>query len=154
MPKRIFFEKCKQTLRFLLAVLLCAITAVCTLAFSLIKLSKTDGEREFFVGSASSQGLRRTELEFFELGKVTGESVYFQIDGEMLPHVLATDVAKKYRAEIVRVEYACGVYSFYAYSPLWVNGVCIDGRFVNLHIAIDLSRQCCTVGTPIIFGGY
>ena len=154
MRKGMFWAGCQQTMRFVSAVLLCAVSAIVTYTLSLVKLSKTDGEREFYVGSASSQGLCRTELAFSEIGRVSGESVYFQIETAISPQDLAKAIANDYNAEIVIEEYVCGIYGAYAYSPLWVDGVYVNGRYVNLHIAIHMEGGCGAVGAPIIFGGY
>jgi hypothetical protein len=42
--------------------------------------------------------------------------------------------------------------SYYAFSPNLPNGTQVQGKKINLHIAVSAER--CTVGTPIIFGGF
>lgn len=144
----------RMVLRLLAAWGLCAASAIAGMYFSSIRLNKTDGKREFFVGSASSQGVRKTEISMFDIGKVGGESVYFETDGTKTPSEAAEEIAKAYGAEIIRTEYVCGVYAYYAYTPLWADGICIEGQWVNLHIAIEETGERGAVGTPILFGGY
>lgn len=134
----------------------CVCMAAAIVLFSVfsIRLYSTEGERIFFVGSASSQGLQCTALRLSEIGSVGGESVYFETDGERTPREVAEEIVKTYRAEIVRTEYVCGVYSYYAYTPLWAESISIEGQRVNLHIAIEEDGRRGAVGTPIVFGGY
>ena len=118
---------------------------------SSVKLAALDGERFFYLDSASSQALCKRSLRFCELSRVRGESVHFEI-GAGEKETLAKDVAKVYGAEIVAIEEACGVISYYAYAPKFQGGVLVNGKRVNLHIAVSETQAA--VGTPIIFGGF
>ena len=128
---------------------------------SLSRFSALEGERVFFLHSASSQGLRVQTLSLKDIGKVKGECVHFDLtayEGGMyalngiLVEEFAQSIAKKYNAEIVMTEDVCGVSSFYAYTNLWKEAIYVNGRAVNLHIAVN--GTACAVGYPIIFDGY
>lgn len=115
------------------------------------KLRAIEGERVFYLHSQTSQGLRKTELELRDYAHITGESVCFT-RGEESAETLAQGIAEKYSAEILFTEEASGVLSFYCYTPIWDNGILVDGQTVNLHIAV--AEEQCVVGTPMIFGGF
>ena len=115
------------------------------------KLRAIKGERVFYLNSQSSQGLRKTELELRDYARITGESVSFA-RGEESAEELAGEIAEKYSAEILFTEEAAGVLSFYCYTPIWDNGILVNGQTVNLHIAV--AEEQCAVGTPIIFDGF
>lgn len=115
------------------------------------KLRAIKGERVFYLNSQSSQGLRKTELELRDYARITGESVCFA-RGEESAEELAGGIAEKYSAEILFTEEAAGVLSFYCYTPIWDNGILVNGQTVNLHIAV--AEEQCAVGTPIIFDGF
>ena len=115
------------------------------------KLRAIKGERVFYLNSQSSQGLRKTELELRDYAHITGESVCFA-RGEESAEELAGEIAEKYSAEILFTEEAAGVLSFYCYTPIWDNGILVNGQTVNLHIAV--AEEQCAVGTPIIFDGF
>ncbi len=115
------------------------------------RLRALSGERVFYLGSASSQGVRKTELRFSDYARITGESVRFA-RGEGKAEEIARGIAGKYGATILFCEEAAGVLSYYGYTDTWKNGVCVGGEYVNLHIAV--SETQCAVGTPIIFDGF
>lgn len=126
-------------------------------AVSVSKLSAIKGERTFFLDSASSQALMKTELALSDLGRVKGECVSFAIntfDGGRyaLSEDIATEIATRYGAEIQFIEECAEVTSFYAYTARWQDFILVGGKPVNLHIAV--SKEKCVVGTPIIFGGF
>ncbi|MBQ7912426.1 MAG: YwmB family TATA-box binding protein [Clostridia bacterium] len=115
------------------------------------KLRAIKGERVFYLDSQSSQGLRKTELELRDYARITGESVCFA-RGEESAEELAGEIAEKYSAEILFTEEVAGVISFYCYTPIWDNGILVNGETVNLHVAV--AEEECAVGTPIIFDGF
>lgn len=137
-----------------------AVAVVFSLAFvigikavSVSKLSEIKGERTFFLDSASSQALMKTELALSDLGRVKGECVSFSINVcEGIRYALSEEIATRYGAEIQFIEECVGVTSFYAYTARWQEFILVDGKPVNLHIAV--SKEKCVVGTPIIFGGF
>ena len=115
------------------------------------KLRAIEGERVFYLDSATSQGLRKTELELRDYARITGESVRFAREGKSVES-LVNEIVLQYGAEILFTEEACGVFSFYGYTDAWDNGIVVNGQTVNLHIAV--AEEECAVGTPIIFDGF
>lgn len=141
----------RNVLRFLAtSALFCA---VCSGVYvtNACRLRALSGERVFYLDSASSQGLRKTELRLSDYARIAGESVRFSC-GDEGAEVLAKRIAEKYGATILFCEEAAGILSYYGYTDTWKNGVCVGGEYVNLHIAV--SETQCAVGTPIIFDGF
>ena len=64
----------------------------------------------------------------------------------------AEDFISAYDAKLCFAEEIGGTLSFYCYSPRLKGGVILNGRKINLHIAVR--AESVAVGTPIIFGGY
>lgn len=115
-----------------------------------VLLTKTEGERIFYLDSPSSQGLMKSRLSFYDLSRICGESVFFTHDEE--PQALALRVLQSYGGEVAFVEQVGEVISYYGYAQGLGNALCLDGYTINLHIAVTEGR--CVVGTPIIFGGF
>ena len=114
-------------------------------------LSVLEGERTYYLYSPSSQAQMKDTLSVTDAFFLTGESVCFSVaaeDKENLPK----EIAELFRAELIAVESVSGVTSYYLYSTDLRGGVRVQGRKVNLHIAV--SGEACVVGTPIIFGGF
>ena len=118
------------------------------------RLSSIQGERIFFLDSASSQGLRKEKVTLLEMGRVKGECVRFDIDANEkgMAERLAQEIADKFHAEILIKEEVCGVISFYGFTPNWTEKVFVEGKAINLHVAVNGGQ--CVVGTPIIFDGF
>ena len=121
-------------------------------AVNVSRLSAIAGDRSFYLDSASSQALCKKRLSLADLARVKGESVTFTLDAAPDPDALARQIAEKYGAEILALEYAGGTVSYYCYTEKWTDGVCVAGRTVNLHIAVADTRVA--VGSPIVFGGF
>ncbi len=138
-------------LSLLTAAAIAVVLALGVYMLNSCKLRAIKGERVFYLNSQSSQGLRKTELELRDYARITGESVCFA-RGEESAEELAGEIAEKYSAEILFTEEAAGVLSFYCYTPIWDNGILVNGQTVNLHIAV--AEEQCAVGTPIIFDGF
>ncbi len=138
------------------ACILCVLLGVGVKAANVSFLSQFSGTRTYFINSVFSQALMKTELAFADLGRVKGECVSFPIssyEGMYLSsEEIAQDIADKLGAKIVTSERLSEVISYYAYAPGLQKGIFVQGELVNLHIA--LSKEQCTVGTPIIFGGF
>lgn len=122
-------------------------------------LSKIQGEHTFYLYSASSQALQKEKITLYELSSLRGESVRFSIDGNTSGNIdgnegetLVKEILEVYGGEIVLVEEACGVRSYYCYTPRISKRVFVEGKPVNLHIAIGKTQAA--VGSPIIFGGF
>ena len=114
-------------------------------------LAQIKGERTFYLDSASSQARQKEKITLAELSRVRGESVRFSID-EGAGETLVEELLKEYGGKIVLVEEACGVRSYYCYTPRISRRVFVEGKPVNLHIA--LAKTQAAVGSPIIFGGF
>lgn len=147
-----FWFRLKNFISTLAAFLTAAVILVGIWGARISRLSGIDGERIFYLYSASSQGLRAEELRVKDFPNVKGESVRFQLDGATDTETLAKELAEKYGAEILFTETACGITSFYCYTDRWTDGVTVNGEAVNLHIAVGKTQ--CAVGTPIIFDGF
>ncbi len=136
-------------MRFLKTVFaLCTCALLCALVWATgsTRLSALEGERSYYLYSPSSQAEIKNGLALWELTEVKGESVTFASDGEI------AWILELYSAEVVWIEQAGGVTSYYCHTPKWSEGARVGGRFVNLHIAVGQGR--CSVGTPLIFGGF
>ena len=120
-------------------------------ALNSCKFSAFEGERTFYLHSASSQGWQTKMLRVWELDKVRGESVRFDREGREAKSLI-NEAIKRYGASVVFFENAGGVVSVYAYTDKWDNALCVNGVLVNLHIAV--SKEECVLGSPIIFGGF
>lgn len=116
------------------------------------KLSKIDGTRTFYLDSASSQSLQKTELSFCDIFRVRGESVRFSTPHGQSSEQIAKELAERLDGEICFSEAACGTVSYYGYAPNLGEGILLYGKRVNLHIAVG--EEECAVGCPIIFGGF
>lgn len=138
-----------------------ALASVCALAFALAvglavkvgsvcQLSAIDGERTFYLYSASSQGARVEGLRLRDIGEVRGESVRFFYDGD--GEALARAIFSEYGAKILFTERCGEKICVYGYVAEWKQGVSLYGERVNLHIAYG--SGACSVGTPMIFDGY
>ena len=102
---------------------------------------------EVYYEQNSSANCARTQHPLaVKLMHVTaGESVRYA--GDCYEHI-----KEEYKGELVFCEEAAGVRNYYLYSPLLGAPVDLDGRLVNLHVAV--SSEQTAVGTPLIFGGY
>ncbi|MBQ8295869.1 MAG: hypothetical protein IJX87_05495 [Clostridia bacterium] len=150
--RKIWWWKLKTYFSALLAMSACVGTLVIVYCGNVCKFSALEGERTFYLGSASSQGLQAQTLTLRDLPYVKGESVAFSVEQGVGKEALAAEIAKKYDAEIVFTESVCGVTSYYACSERWQESVTLYGKKINLHIAV--SEEKCVVGCPIIFGGF
>jgi hypothetical protein len=135
-----------------------ALAAICTLLMVMIfcgvhatRFSAFEGERVFYVHTASSQGLRKESLQLCDLFSIKGESVRFTFEEETQEQLLEK-ILIKYGATVVFCERAADVTSYYAYTPQCKDTIVIDGVRVNLHIAFN--KEICVLGSPIIFDGY
>lgn len=142
-----FFLRLKTCMKTVVAAAIALFVFLSFSAFSVCKLSAIEGEKTFFLDSASSQGVRATELSPFQLFRVKGESVCIKTDENTLERILSL-----YDAKVRFTEKVSGVTSYYCYTEKWSNGIMINGVKINLHIAVGESQTF--VGTPIIFGGY
>lgn len=144
-------ERLKNHLKMLVATALALAFGVGVFLHNASTLSVLEGERTYYLYSSSSQAQMKDTLSVTDAFFLTGESVCFAVaaeDKENLPK----EIAELFRAELIAVESVSGVTSYYLYSTNLRGGVRVQGRKVNLHIAV--SGELCVVGTPIIFGGF
>lgn len=144
------FYRLKNFVATASALVACLAFAAFAYAKSSVALYKTDGERTFYLYSASSQSLMKTGLGLCDIPRVRGESVCFAFEQDA--EELVKSIFDAYDAEIAFTESACGVTSYYGYGTELDEPIFLDGKAINLHVAVTESR--CAVGTPIIFGGY
>ena len=141
--------QCKNCIKVWLSLLLCILFCLACRAFSVVQLYKTEGESTFYLHTPSSQALQTQTLSLFQTVCVQGESVVFTAENT---RAAAEEIVNEYKGVVLFEEEACGVTSVYAYSPMLAGGVCVNGAYVNLHIAYSQGRVA--VGCPIIFGGF
>lgn len=151
-----FFKWLKNFIKLTLAVAFSLACLFCVKSAHLSRLSFLQGERAYYLDSLSSQSLVKTKLTAWDLFRVQGESVCFEIKEEKgekgEKEAFARSLVAKLDGEILFIEEIAGTRSYYAYVPKWGQGITLYGKQVNLHIA--LSEENCKVGTPIIFGGF
>ena len=136
---------------FLSSLCLTFVVGVGLYAASVCRLDGLQGERVYYLDSASSQGLRKEELTLLDLPRIEGESVRFSLNGES-EQALVARVTGMYDATVLFVEEGAGERSYYCYTSAWNNALALQGERVNLHIAVREGK--CVVGTPIIFDGF
>ena len=134
------------------AVVACLLTGTCV--FLMHASAFAGGKSTYYLYSASSQAEIKESLKPAELVGLKGESaVYVFENGEAGADAAFVErILDEYRAKICFVEEAAGTLSYYCYSPRLKNGVLLEGRKINLHIAVR--AESIALGTPIIFGGY
>ena len=152
-----FVYRLKNFICVVLAVLFCLFFAVGVKGVAVTRLAEIEGKRTYFLDSASSQGLRKEVLSISDLARVKGECVSTEISvydgGRYLTNEeIAVEIATRFGAEILITEEVDGVLSYYAYTQKWKDGLYIDDKKINLHIAIG--GGYIKVGTPIIFDGF
>ena len=147
-----FWLRLKNFISTLAAFVTAAVILIGIWGARISRLSDIDGERTFYLYSASSQGLRAEELRVRDFPNVKGESVRFALNTGVETERLVQELVTRYGAKVAFTERAGGVTSFYCYTEKWSDGITLNGRTVNLHIAV--SETQCAVGTPIIFGGF
>lgn len=120
-------------------------------AYHTARLAGLQGERVFYLDSASSQGFRKTELSLLDIPRVKGECVRLDIAGKDGGRY-ALELISSFHGEVLFIEEVCGRTSYYAYAQELGEGICLYGKKVNLHVAVG--EEECVVGTPIIFDGF
>ena len=137
-------EEAKAVISFILTL------AVLSAAFLFCKFSLPQGEKaEYYLHRASSQAKIETDLLPEEFLILEGESVTYRAEDGA---AFAKTIMEKLRARVRVRESACGVESYYCYSPAFASFVVVDGEKVNLHLAVG--EGFVKVGTPLVFGGF
>ena len=147
-----FFKGLRNFIKLSLALAFSLAFCFCVKAANVSRLSFLSGERAYYLDSASSQSLIKTQLTAWDLFRVQGESVCFTINEEK--ENFARSLVERCGGEILFIEEIGGAVSYYAYVPKWGQGITLYGKQVNLHIAVSVDEKQCKVGTPIIFGGF
>jgi hypothetical protein len=156
-----------------------ALLAALLVSFSVYLIhasSFTGGESTYYLYSASSQAQIKQALSLADLAHLKGESAVYVFEKERAENAAGTpvneyasmeealpeagasafafaeDFISAYDAKLCFAEEIGGTLSFYCYSPRLKGGVILNGRKINLHIAVR--AESVAVGTPIIFGGY
>ncbi len=143
------FWKMGLSIKNALAVVLACILCCFCLYFKGSDLGAIEGERTFYLHSASAWAEQKSSLCIFELPLVQGESVEcFIASGEKF----LEKTLEKYAAQVCFTECVNEILSYYCYSAKLGEGIVLNGVAVNLHVAIQGGRA--VVGTPIIFGGF
>jgi hypothetical protein len=139
------------------------ISTVCALALSgvfviglyvkrVVKFEDLQGERVFYLDSASSQGLLKDKISWLDFPRVRGESVRYSRQEQTSNEEILRSIVEKYHATVLFSEEVDGVVSYYCYTDEWTDHVRVEDKKVNLHVAISTAQ--CVVGAPIIFGGF
>ena len=82
----------------------------------------------------------------WSIASLTGESARYESAEDAFAQ------AEKYRAELMIVRTVQDVTDYYYYSPCLGGGVDLEGKRINLHIAVRGTSA--NIGSPLIFGGY
>lgn len=150
----IFLYRLKFFIQTVLA-LACLAFVLCVMwAMNVSRFSAIEGDRVFYLQSASSQGLRKEELALSDFPNIRGESLCFALPDGTDATDFVMELAEEYGAVILFVEQVGNVRSYYGHTLRWTDGVMINGRKINLHIAVREDTATGVVGTPIIFDGY
>ena len=152
-----FVYRVKNFICVALAVVFSLFFAVGVKGVSVTRFAEIEGERTYFLDSASSQGLRKQTLSIKDLTRVRGECVFTEVSAyqggrDLTKEEIVQEIAGKYDAEILFTEQVDGVVCYYAYTARWQDGLYINGVKINLHIAVGEERLA--VGAPIIFDGF
>lgn len=131
--------------------ILTILAAFCTVLFFVALYASPAfprGEKYTFYQGTSSSPMAETEfplLTKLRLNGAKGESTVYEGD-------CYSFLKEEFQAVLLWEEEAANVKNFYLYSARLPGGVEINGRLVNLHIAVR--EESTVVGTPLIFGGY
>lgn len=93
----------------------------------------------------SAEQIRAAEVKR-SIKKTDGESAYY------LNTDNSAELLNKYRAKVVFCQTVDGIYNIYAYTDKFDGYLVLEGKRVNLHIAV--TDNSTVIGSPIIFGGY
>ena len=133
-----------RTVSVLLATMLCVFAA-----YALLRAPVFENGLyyELYCGTSSAEIVLSENPALTKLVRldVRGESVRY--GGNRYE-----ELKEKYAAELLFTEEAAGVVNYYLYSKKLPEGVWLNGKKINLHIAV--SEEQTAAGTPIIFGGF
>ena len=144
-----FFLRLKNCIRTIVAMGIFFSVLFCVACLRCIRFSDIEGERTLYLYSPSSQAVMKGDIAPLDLFFVKGESVSFSCEDR---ESVLENVLQAYGGEILFEEGAGDSHSYYCFTKKWTDGVILNGQFVNLHIAFN--GECCTIGVPMIFGGF
>ena len=141
---------------FLCVVATLALGLFCALSKTVYvgKFVDVAGTRHFYLDGASSRAIMKSSLSVKDVRRVKGESVSFANENNECADTLAEKYMQKYDASLIIKEECADVDCYYAYTGNWTEYVLVDGKAVNLHIAVSKDGKRVTLGYPIIFGGF
>lgn len=142
------FRRIRRIVRTVTAVGITLLAFLIVWATGVVRFSELSGVRTFYLNGTSSQALMKERLDLSDFGKITGESVRFACEDKRI----AEEIIARYGGTVLFTEETGNVRSYYCYTDEWSGGIWIGEHFVNLHVAVG--EGACTVGVPIIFGGY
>ena len=153
MKHSLFFFSVGSFFKTIFSVLLSAILFL-FMAMLTVTAFPFEGEKEYYLSSASSQSLIKSNLVMTDLPLLRGESARVAVECESAQSEQAyfNEILAKYKASVLKVERFEDGTSYYCYSAKLKRGVNLDGVTVNLHVVIKANEIA--LGTPIIFGGY
>ena len=132
-------------IRICLACVFALGIGLCVRGGGALKLTSLTGEHAYYLDSASSGAIVKTELTVWDFFRVRGESVVME-SGD------PDTIAAAFGGVRVGEERAGDTVSYYYRVAAWGGCMAIGGEAVNLHIAVGENRV--VVGTPVIFGGF
>ena len=144
-----FFLRLKNCIRTVTAIGVCLAVLLSVTCLQATRFANVEGERAFYLYSPSSQAVMKGDIAPLDLFFVKGESVSFSCEDR---ESVLENVLQAYGGEILFEEGAGDSQSYYCFTKKWTDGVILNGQFVNLHIAFN--GECCTIGVPMIFGGF
>ena len=144
-----FFMRLKNCIATAFSLCTALAVLLCMQSLQVCRLGEIEGKRSFYMRSPSSQAVIKEQIYPWEIFEVEGESVLFTCEDR---EQTLRDILEKYGASVRFEEQAGGSHSYYCYTSKWLDGIQIDGAFINLHIAFHGNN--CAVGYPIIFGGF
>ena len=132
---------------FTVILLACALSAWLVCALHAAPVFTGGYGYELYCGTSSAEIIRTDAPAAVKLVRfdIRGESVRYEGDR-------FAELQKEFSAEVRFTERAGGVVNYYLYSPKLKSGVVLEGREINLHIAVSETQTA--VGTPLIFGGF
>lgn len=133
-----------KTIAVMLSVMLCVLVV-----YALLRRPVFEGgtSYELYCGTSSAEIILTENPALTKLLRfdVRGESARYEGD-------MSAELMSKYAAELRFTEEAAGVINYYLYSKKLPAGILLNGREINLHIAVSETQT--VAGTPIIFGGF
>lgn len=121
---------------------------ICLLSFSIYSpptlLNYTDKVLIYTGSNSSNAVVKRVDTGYFSFDKIYGESCSLNLSPQ--------EIFDKFDVEVKFCEVAENVVCYYGYSKKFPYRKKINGKVVNVHVAVEGDRV--TLGTPIIYGSF